>query len=306
MKMVFDIYYFLYKNTWDKLPVKRGSGFLLDLLLLTFGKSHPEYLIRIPDGRHFKGNLWNMRYRALYWHRTHEPVETEIFRKLVRPGDVVLDVGANIGWYTTLAAKLVGNGKVFAFEPIDVIANELRQNVSLNKLDNVTVEQMALTDSSGTGDIWLVDTNWGLSSLRRPNAGPSTSYSVGLKTLDDWAREKCIESIALIKCDIEGAEMLFLKGATVTIHRFRPLMLLELNPEALHNFGFKPCDLLRLLSELRYHTYAITRSLCSEPLLEELGPINTTISQMNILAVPSDNRQSSEKCSGLVEPLKSN
>ena len=300
--IVVDIYYFFYKLLWKKFGLRRGQGILLDLLLLIVGDS--EYSIAVEDSRLFRGDLKNIRYRALFWNRVHEPLETQVFKNLVRAGEVVFDVGANIGWYTTLAGKLVDDGKVYAFEPIDVVASELRKNIGLNHLDNVAVQQIALSDRSGFGCIWFSEENWGLSSLTQRNSQKPIRRCIELKTLDHWVRENSIETVTLIKCDIEGAEILFLRGATETVKHFQPIILLELNTPALHNFGFEPSDLLEILHECGYDTYAITSDVRKTLVLERLCTKTTSIKEINVLAAPRHNRRLYNRCLGVIESQK--
>jgi len=301
MNIVFDIYYFLYKNIWKKLGISRGQGFLLDFFLTVVGRSNSEYSIRISDGRIFRGDLWNIRYRALFWYRTHEPIETLLFKNLVRSGDVVLDVGANIGWYTTLAGELVGSGKVYAFEPVDIVASELQKNVNLNQLTNVTVQQIALSDRSGFGHIWFAVEDWGLSSLIQRNPLKSIKHSIELQTLDDWVKENRMKTITFIKCDIEGAETLFLKGGMTTLQRFQPLIMMELNAPTLNNFGLQVDELLKIFFELGYGVYAIQPNPNNNIVFTKLGVKSHIMMQVNILAVPEGNKELYDRFVGVIE-----
>src|SRR5580658_6921217 len=91
-----------------------------------------------------------------------EPFETQIVQCFLRPGDVFVDIGANIGWYTIVAASIVGcDGHVYAFEPARDNFELAARNLILNDLQNVTLEQMAVTDRAGTDLLFLSTENLG-------------------------------------------------------------------------------------------------------------------------------------------------
>ena len=129
-------------------PINRGKYRLSDLGMKFSKELQGEITVETSDGRDFIVDTSNSSYRYVYFLGSYEPVITGIFSALVGPGDVCLDVGANIGWYATLFQKLVGEkGEVHAFEPVPPIFEHLRRNVEINEPPyNVRLNDFALGD----------------------------------------------------------------------------------------------------------------------------------------------------------------
>jgi FkbM family methyltransferase len=144
----------------------------------------------------------------------------DYLRAHLRPGDVFVDAGANIGFYTVLAARLVGEGRVYAIEMMDETAGALRRHLALNGLTNVTVIQRALSDR--TGDIVHASVprgSWGQASIIR--SSDSHGQDVPTITLDDAIDEPAIR---VMKMDVEGAEKLTIAGGVRTLANTRALI----------------------------------------------------------------------------------
>lgn len=178
-----------------------------------------------------------------------EPEETAALRDRLRPGDVVYDIGANVGYFTLLAAQLVGpEGHVYAFEPNAEVLTKLRHHVQLNGLDNVTILNCALADRDGRAEFHAVrGANSGRSSLRR-EVDPDATTEVELCRLDTLVTEQGLRPPDLVKMDIEGAECLALRGMSETIVRQERLALLvEVSDRFLGELGSSERELLDLL-----------------------------------------------------------
>lgn len=152
---------------------------------------------------------------------TYERGQTELFRRQVRPGHVVLDLGAHIGYYTLLASRLAGDrGRVFAFEPDPANAWYLRQHVRINRCANVEVVELAAYDRSGrvafTGGT-------GTGTGHVADAGV---LEVPAVRVDEFVAERGIAP-DIVKVDVEGAERRVLDGALEMIRRDRPLIFLS-------------------------------------------------------------------------------
>jgi FkbM family methyltransferase len=163
----------------------------------------------------------------------YEPLETVAFRRLLRPGFHVVDVGANVGWFTFLAALCTGHeGRVAAFEPSTPTVDYLRRSVRLNQLeDRVTVLQNAVGNRSGTVSLVWYPASRNPGNAHLGDADKNTEMQLAemrkLDTLLGRARVDCI------KMDIEGAEGLALAGAGTVLRENRPFILCEINPAAL-------------------------------------------------------------------------
>lgn len=172
--------------------------------------------------------------------------EIEIFAQIVKPGDVVLDVGANIGTHTVALARLVGpTGAVYAFEPQRLIFQTLCANLALNSLTNGHAFNMAVGAAPGTATLPVIDptglNNFGGVSLKAANQGEV----VQVAALDDLELAAC----RLIKIDVEGMEREVLSGAAKTLERFRPILYVE------NNQADKSDALIRAIDQLGYAMY---------------------------------------------------
>lgn len=187
--------------------------------------------------------------------------EPEVWRAIsggLSQGAVFFDVGAHIGYDTLKAAVVVGDaGRVVAFEPNPGTVAQLRSNVEASGAGNVIVQAIACTDSETT--LTLFDStlggNSGATSLARENAGPLTrSYTVRGRPIDDVVKELRLERLDVLKADVEGAELIVLRGAAGTLRRFHPKLILEVVPRQLANMGTSVNELEAFVRSLGYTT----------------------------------------------------
>lgn len=178
---------------------------------------------------------------GLFAFGVYEPFVTETFKRIVKKNAVVLDVGANIGYYTLIAAKLVAeNGRVFAFEPEPGNFSLLEKNVKLNGYKNIVLERKAVSNRTGKANLFLRD-KAGQHSICQPSM---SHVEVETVSLDDYFRDFERE-INLVKIDVEGAEPLVLQGMSELLTKYRRLkIIMELNPNALKQAGFALDQLL--------------------------------------------------------------
>jgi FkbM family methyltransferase len=146
----------------------------------------------------------------------HEPMTTQVFKRLIEQGNCVVDVGANIGYFTLLAARLVGQqGRVFAFEPSIDNMTELVHNLVLNSYQNVNTSLTALSDYNGRSKFFLSTRESARHSLIQSHEHDG-SVVVDVKKLDDVIDYEHIP-VHFLKTDTEGNELAVLKGAKQTI-----------------------------------------------------------------------------------------
>lgn len=177
---------------------------------------------------------------------TWEPLETSVFLEHVKNGNTIVDVGANIGYYTVLGAQAVGtSGRVYAFEPDPTSFGFLRRNVKANGYKNVVLEQKALTNKPGTLRLYLSTSNMG--DHRIYPTGDRAYVDVEGVRLDDYL-EGLQSDVDFIKIDTQGAEVVILEGMKKTLERNRNVKLaIEFWPRGLEGFGHKASQLLEIL-----------------------------------------------------------
>jgi FkbM family methyltransferase len=167
------------------------------------------YTAHTADGLRMRGHTADLIQRFVYYFGQWEPVISDWFRTHLRPGDVMVDVGANVGWYTLLAAKLVGPaGRVIAVEASPTIAAALRANVALNPAvaDRVTVHTCAAGAREGSVSLFLNGPeNSGKSSIHG-EPGMVREADVPMKPLAALLADVDLGRVRAIKIDVEGAE----------------------------------------------------------------------------------------------------
>lgn len=176
-----------------------------------------------------------------------EPLQSKLFIKSIKNGDTVFDVGANNGYYTVLASKLVGkNGKVYAFEPDPQSLKLIYKNLKLNNCKNVTVIESALGNKKGKLALSQDTSNPGESSLSHKNNGKN--IMVDVTTLDNFIKIRKIKKIDLMQMDVEGSEVNVLRGSVGSIQNNKIVKIItECNPSALKKFGESKISLCSFL-----------------------------------------------------------
>jgi FkbM family methyltransferase len=165
-----------------------------------------------------------------------EPEVQQALGELVKPGQTVYDVGANIGFFTILCSRLVGpQGRVYAFEPIPQNLVTLRHNIELNGLTNVVIVEKALSSSTGTAEMFV--SPWSAfhslnvdGATKQDNHGSEAGeISVETVTLDEFVQGDDVRTPDLLKIDVEGAELIVVEGMRETLRSAQPLLLCELH-----------------------------------------------------------------------------
>lgn|SRR5574341_1414143 len=187
----------------------------------------------------------------------YEAFETELVKKEIKKGYVVLDIGANIGYYTLIFAKLVGeNGKVFAFEPDPVNFALLKKNVEINGYRNVILVRKAVSNKSEHIRLYLSEDNKGDARIY-DSADDRESIEIDAIRLDDYFKNYN-GRIDFIKMDIQGAEGRAVEGSTLILQKNEKLKVVtEFWPIGLKRCGIEPEDYLKLLLRLGFKVYNI-------------------------------------------------
>lgn len=157
------------------------------------------------------------------------PVQLAL-RHLLQEGDVFYDIGSNIGFFSLVAARLVGAGRVYAFEPVIWNASCIRTNADLNRLDNICVICAAVGRETGTTDLLLTRHPGGATIARDEQPSDVLCHTpVPVVAIDDLVASERIQPPSVVKIDVEGAELDVLRGMQATMAAHGPAIVCELD-----------------------------------------------------------------------------
>ena len=212
---------------------------------------------------HFYTNYTSWHGRLLFWDgvKGYEHEVTSVFSDLISDSRCFLDIGANIGYYSLMAASINPELEIHAFEPLPDAQHFLKKSIGENRYQNIRLHQIALSD---VNDELTFETRVskdfpnekyqiaGDSSLVNYDQTDRKQIKVKAQTLDDFVNEHKLKDIDYIKLDTETTEHLIIKGGMETIKQFQPI----LQCEVIKNQNEK--ELESLLKELKYTTYLIS------------------------------------------------
>lgn len=233
--------------------------------------------------------LGNDNSLCLYVCGSFEPNEFNFLDRMLKPGMVLVDVGANDGYYTLFAARRVGPaGRVVSVEPSSRERGHLERNLARNDLGNVAVVPSALGAAAGVADLRLahgVHTGHNtLGSFAHDDVVPASVERVPLETLDTVVARLGLPRIDVIKIDVEGGETNVIAGARGVLTSMRPLLMMEVSDSALRAQGSSEASLLDMLRrEFGYEILVFAAKSGLVELWEGSGPLSA-----NIIAVPHE------------------
>ncbi len=198
--------------------------------------------VTLRDGRILTCELGDNTQRTMFLN-LFEPIETVLVRELLEPGDLFIDVGAHIGWFTTIGSRCVGDGLVVAFEPYATNALALNENLTANRCRNVVVVESALGEQAGS-----------ISLARSTDSGSVTALpwaqqdrlEVSMAALDEVDAGIELSSAALFKIDVEGWESHVLRGGKKVLSGVRRVII-EINRPSLKMAGSSEEEVFELL-----------------------------------------------------------
>lgn len=192
----------------------------------------------------------------------YEEYETEFLKKIIKNGNIVLDVGANIGYWTLIFAKLVGDkGKVFAFEPDPENYRLLLKNIAANQVRNTIPIQKAVSNHNGKTTLFQSSDNKGDHRINDfyvfDGDDQRKKIEIECVTLDSVFKEQRID---FVKMDIQGAEMLAIDGMTEILSR-NPTMslLIEFWPFAIEKSGFSPREFIERILQFGFSIFSLEK-----------------------------------------------
>lgn len=261
-------YYFLAKTPLREIP---GMATLANNIFRMVWPS--TNIIEVQGSKMFidvneKNPGLRQTFQAYAMNRIHEETTTNIFRKIIKPGNIFLDLGANIGYFSLLAAKLTGeNGKIFSFEPEPKNFYYLQKNIEVNNYKNIYPFQKAVSDKNGEIELFICEYDSGHHTIKQyegvevySHGRPTENRSIKIDAvkLDDFLADKA-DHIDVVKMDIEGAEALAVEGMKHLLEKNKNIkFLMEFFPLFIKKMGNSPEKLIKtLMEELKFNIFVI-------------------------------------------------
>jgi FkbM family methyltransferase len=216
----------------------------------------PKGVVKVKAGGHtmFVDSHDSALAPYLIMHGSFDPEETFVLEKFLKNGMTFIDVGANVGYFSLIAARLVGeDGKVFAFEPDEDNFRLLERNIQENGYKNIKVFMKAISDEVGTARFYLDSENLCAHSLNKKEN--SNFVEVETTILDELLKN---EKVDVIKIDVEGAEQSVFDGMKDIIAKNNKLAVItEFYPKAIRNFGNSPKEYLKSFIDAGFKLYRV-------------------------------------------------
>jgi FkbM family methyltransferase len=193
-----------------------------------------DAVMPILQGR-LKGKKWVVGAGEHgYWLGSYEYRKRKMFEKFVYPGAVIYDIGANVGYFSLLAAELAGKkGTIYAIEPLPRNIEFIQRHISLNKINNIQVIEAAVSDQIGEAYFDLG------ASTAMGHLAKTGKLAVKSVTLDGLLEEGKILPPGIIKLDVEGAEYLALSGAQKLVERYQPIIFMDTHQREAHHASIR-------------------------------------------------------------------
>jgi FkbM family methyltransferase len=238
----------------SRCPVTEGKGFLYRTLSELLLPEEREVVVELPLGFRMALDLSEVAQREMYFFGTYERKESALIRRILRPGDVFWDVGANLGYYTLLGAACVGpRGRVVAFEPFPPAWDRLQKNLGLNAFGQVVTFNVAVSKARGKSTLFYErEGPDGVATFIRPNQ-ITASVVCDTLSLDQFLQEHQEPPPMVMKVDVEGWEKAVLDGAErLLASPAQPMLLLEMEDAHFNLVGTSRREIEQGLSRLGY------------------------------------------------------
>ncbi len=200
----------------------------------------------------------------------YEKEEINLILKLIKENSVILDIGANIGWYSLKIAKNINNVRILAFEPIPKTFKYLKENMYLNQVSGIKALNYGFSDEEKNIVFYYYpEGSCNASAVNLSGRKDVDKITCKLTTLDKFTKNEDI-SIDFIKCDVEGSELFVFKGGIETIKRDKPIIFTELLRKWAAKFNYHPNEVISLLKENGYRCFTMKcGNLCEIDRIDE-------------------------------------
>ena len=251
-----DFLFLLYKKCMKKFSFGYGISkfYPIKIIMKKFESNFKSDYAIVQGSKMFldPGDSLDLSINGVYGE-----LDTKIIREEIHEGDIVIDVGANIGYYTLIFAQLVGSsGKVFAFEPESKNFEILKKNIEINNYPNIVAEQKIVSDKSGIVKLFIAE--HGIVG-HRINQQKSSQKFIEVESiiLDNYIKKLNLDNkINFIKIDVEGSEPKVLEGAKEIMQKSNQLKIFtEFNREAVEEYGIEPKEMIDLFYRNGFKIY---------------------------------------------------
>ena len=209
-----------------------------------------QFMVDIHDKRNVPLETFNFNY--------YEREDSEMIFKMITPDSHVIDIGANIGWYTIHISAMLKGGSIHCFEPIPETHKKLTANINLNNIKSITVNNIALSEKKQILTFYFDPNQSGSSSSKNITENENIEkLELNSITLDDYTEQKQIQKIDFIKCDVEGAELFVFQGATNTLKKHTPIVFTELLRKWAAKFGYHPNEIMQIFHAMDYQAFYV-------------------------------------------------
>lgn len=255
---------FIYKTLGSTVSVRLAISPIGKIFFSLMFKGKDKSIYTTSEGIKLELDSIGAMYSGIGLLGTYSPFETVALKSILNSGDVVIDVGAYMGYYSLLAGKLIGDkGKVFSFEPSPVHFDSLNKNILRNKLDNIKTFNLAVSNKKGVVSFYEAGSG---SSLIKKEAETHIGRKikpirVKAVTLNDFTKKEKIKHIDFIKIDVEGWDLQVLKGASDLLKvKDAPDVMVEVFDTVLKRGGFSANEVLAYMKSFDYIAYAFTNN----------------------------------------------
>jgi FkbM family methyltransferase len=245
----------LFRWYLSKFPLRDGKALLYERLHALLQPAERFAVVRLDPGFRMNLDLQDPEQLKVYFYgHYHERYEADLVRRLLNDDQVFWDVGANVGYFTLVAATaLAHRGRIMAFEPGQNAYQRLNENISLNPYRNIQTFPVAVSDREGEAVLHVASDIADSSASLYPAGHTQARHEVcRTVSLDHFRREAGLGPPHLIKLDVEGAELAVLQGARDLIAASTPLLLMEMEEKNLRAAGASREAIQQFLSPYGY------------------------------------------------------
>jgi FkbM family methyltransferase len=252
----------LFRRYLSKFPLRDGKAWFYERFHAALAPTDRYAVVRLDQGFFMKLDLADPEQLKVYFYgHYHERYEADLVQRLLTDDDVFWDVGANVGYFTLVAARALNHrGRIVAFEPGKNAYERLTENISLNAYRNIQTFPVAVTDREGEAVLHLAGDIADSSASLYPAALDQASQEVcRTVALDQVLRSEGLRPPDLIKLDAEGAELAVLQGAQGLLADSPPLWLMEMEEKNLRAAGASKAAVAQCLTGYGYRAAHLTK-----------------------------------------------